>query len=256
MVRRVVLASLTLFAATLAFGSEPAEPKPVTVFAATSLTNVMQQLGKQFTGATGVPLRFSFAASSVLARQIEAGAGADVFFSADLEWMDYLAQRGLIQNSTRHNVVGNRLVLIAPADSTVNLKIEPGFAIVAALGAGRLATADPDSVPVGRYARQALTTLGVWPDVSDRLVRAQDVRHALMFVARGEVRLGIVYATDAKVEKRVRIVDTFPANTHLPITYPVALLSNAKAGASQFAEFIRGDVAQAVFASSGFVALR
>jgi len=254
--RRIVLSCLALFAATLASGSEPAGPKPVTVFAATSLTNVLQQLGKEFTRATGVPLRFSFAASSVLARQIEAGAGADVFFSADQEWMDYLEQRGLIQKSTRHNVVGNRLVLIAPTDSTVNLRIEPGFAIVAALGEGRLATADPDSVPVGRYAKQALTTLGVWPDLSDRLVRAEDVRHALMFVARGEVPLGIVYATDAKAENRVRVVDTFPANTHLPITYPMALLSKANPGATQFAEFIRGDVARAAFESFGFIALR
>ena len=252
--KRITCTCLALFVTTLALAAETPGPKAVTVFAATSLTNVLQQLGKEFTAATGVPVRFSFAASSVLARQIEAGAGADVFFSADQEWMDYLEQRGLIQKSTRRNVVGNRLALIAPTDSTLDLKIEPGFAIVAALGAGRLATADPDSVPVGRYAKQALTTLGVWPDLADRLVRAEDVRHALMFVARGEVPLGIVYATDAKVEKRVRVVDIFPASTHTPITYPMALLSNANPAATRFAEFVRGDVARAAFESFGFVA--
>ena len=139
---------------------------PITVFAAASLTNVLQDLGDGFTKETSIPVRFSFAASSALARQIENGAPADMFFSADLEWMDYLQSRNLIQRDTRHDVLGNRLVLIAPSDSLVKLKIEPNFALAAALGKGRLATGDPDSVPVGRYAREALTTLGVWSSVA------------------------------------------------------------------------------------------
>ena len=146
---------------------------------------------------SGVTVKLSFAASSVLARQIEAGGKADVFISADQEWMDYLQSRGLIEKLTRRNLVGNRLVLIAPADSKIELKIAPGFPLVGALGGGRLATGDPDTVPVGRYARSALISLGVWDEIQDRLVRADNVRGAMMFVARGEVPLGIVYTTDA-----------------------------------------------------------
>ena len=156
-------------------------------------------------------MEFSFAATSVLARQIENGAHADVFFSADQEWMDYLDQRGLVQKATRRNLLGNRLALVAPASSTVQLQIKAGFPLLAALNGGRLATGDPDSVPVGRYARSALTSLGVWNDVADHLVRADNVRTALAFVARGEVPLGIVYETDARIDKQVRIVDLFPA---------------------------------------------
>jgi molybdate transport system substrate-binding protein len=254
--KHVVCTCLSLFVTTLALAAEPTGPAAVTVFAATSLTNALQQIGKEFKQKTGVPVRYSFAASSVLARQIEAGAGADVFFSADQEWMDYLEQRGLIQESTRRNVVGNRLVLIAPAASRIHLQIAPGFALRAALGRGRLATGDPDSVPVGRYAKQALTSLGVWPDLTDKLVRAEDVRHALMFVARGEAPLGIVYQTDAKAEKGVRVVGTFPTTAHVPIAYPMALVKDAGPGAAQFADFVRGDAARASFESLGFIALR
>jgi molybdate transport system substrate-binding protein len=254
--KHVVCRCLSLFVTTLALAAEPTGPDAVTVFAATSLTNALQQIGKDFTQKTGVPVRYSFGASSVLARQIETGAGADVFICADQEWMDYLDQRDLIQESTRRNVVGNRLVLIAPAESPIHLKIEPGFALGAVLRGGRLATGDPDSVPVGRYAKQALTSLGVWPDLADRLVRAEDVRHALMFVARGEAPLGIVYQTDAMVEPRVRVVGTFPTTAHLPITYPMALVKDAGPGATQFADFIGGDAARALFESAGFIALR
>ena len=238
-----------------ALGAEPARP-PVTVFAAASLTNVLQQLGDEYTKTTGVPVRFSFAASSVLARQIEAGAGADVFFSADQEWMDYLEQRGRIQKSSRRNVLGNRLALIAPADSTQQLEIAPGFPLAQALGRGRLATGDPDSVPVGRYARSALTTLGVWNDVADRLVRAEDVRHALMFVARGEVPFGIVYETDAVIDQRVRVVGIFPAESHLPITYPVALTTGAGGESAKFVDFLRSPAGRAAFGKFGFVVLQ
>ena len=195
--RQTMLMMIAVLACCAAIGAEPAT-RPVTVFAAASLTSALGKLGDDYTKSTGVPVRFSFAASSTLARQIEAGAGADVFFSADQEWMDYLEQRGRIQKSSRHNLLGNRLALIAPADSKIQLTIAPGFPLARALGDGRLATGDPDSVPVGRYARQALTSLGVWNEVADRLVRAEDVRHALVFVAQSEVPLGIVYETDAR----------------------------------------------------------
>ncbi len=193
------------------------------MFAAASLTNVLQDLGDAFTKDTSIPVRFSFAASSALARQIENGSRADVFFSADLEWMDYLQARNLIQAATRHDMLGNQLVLIAPVDSKISLKIEPHFALAAAVGKSRLATGDPDSVPVGRYAHEALTNLGVWDEVAARLVRADSVRSALAFVDRGEAALGIVYATDAMVDKNVRVVGMFPADSHMPIIYPAAL---------------------------------
>jgi molybdate transport system substrate-binding protein len=236
---------------TLATG----ERAPVTVFAAISLTNVLQELGDSFTQSSSIPVRFSFAASSALARQIESGAPADLFFPADLEWMDYLQSRDLIQRQSRHDIVGNRLVLIAPAGSSIHLKIAPNFPLAAALGAGRLSTGDPDSVPVGRYARAALTSLGVWSDVADRLVHADNVRTALIFVDRGEVPLGIVYETDALIDKKVRVVDVFPENTHPPITYPIALTRGAKAGAVQFVDYIRGPAGVTAFKKYGFTPL-
>src|ERR1700722_10586337 len=183
-------------------GHAQAADKPsIVVFAAASLTNVLQDLGDAFTKQTSIPVKFSFAASSALARQIESGAPADVFFSADLDWMDYLQKRNLIQSASRRDVVGNRPVLIAPRDSAIELKIKPHFPLATALGSKRLATGDPDAVPVGRYAREALTNLGVWDEVADRIVRADSVRSALAFVDRGEAPLGIVYETDAMIDK-------------------------------------------------------
>jgi molybdate transport system substrate-binding protein len=232
------------------------EDKPsITVFAAASLTNVLQELGDGFTKESSVAVRFSFAASSALARQIENGSRADMFFSADLEWMDYLQSRRLIQPATRHDVLGNQLVLIAPADSKIALKIEPHFALAATLGRGRLATGDPDSVPVGRYAHEALVKLGVWDEVAARLVRADSVRSALAFVDRGEAALGIVYTTDALIDKKVRVVDTFPAATHMPIIYPAALTVGAKADTARFLTYIRGPAGTIAFQRYGFTPL-
>jgi molybdate transport system substrate-binding protein len=225
---------------------------PITVFAAASLTNVLQELGDGFTKETQIPIRFSFAASSALARQIENGSPADIFFSADLEWMDYLQTRGLIQRDSRHNLLGNHLVLIAPTESPIKLKIEPHFALAAALGSGHLATGDPDSVPVGRYAREALTSLGVWNDVADRVVRADSVRSALAFIDRGEAPLGIVYETDALIDKRVRVVDVFPDNSHLPILYPIALTHAAKLDAAKFVSYLSGPAGGVAFKAYGF----
>jgi molybdate transport system substrate-binding protein len=247
--------ALWLLLAGAAVFAADAPPPSLTVFGAASLTNALQDLGDSFTKQSAIPVKFSFAASSVLARQIESGARADIFFSADLEWMDYLQSRGLIDRASRHDVLGNRLVLIAPADSKIALKIAANFPLAAALGNGRLATGDPDSVPAGRYARSALSTLGVWNDVADRIVRAESVRSALMFVDRGEVPLGIVYETDALIDPKVRVVDFFPANSHLPITYPIALTSSAKPDAQKFLDFIRGPAGEAVFKKYGFISL-
>ncbi|HEY2464257.1 MAG TPA: molybdate ABC transporter substrate-binding protein [Steroidobacteraceae bacterium] len=226
--------------------------KTITVFAAASLTNALQDLGDTFTKDTSIAVRFSFAASSALARQIENGSRADMFFSADLEWMDYLQARNLIQAETRHDVLGNQLVLIAPLDSKISLKIEPHFALAAAVGKSRLATGDPDSVPAGRYAHEALAKLGVWDEVAARLVRADSVRSALAFVDRGEAALGIVYATDALVDKNVRVVGIFPADSHLPIIYPVALTTGAGTDAAKFLAYICGPAGDLAFKHYGF----
>lgn len=231
--------------------------RTVLVFGAASLTDVLDELGQAYTAKSGVPVRSSLAASSVLARQIEAGAPADVFFSADVEWMDYLEQRGLLGPGSRHDVVGNRLVLVAPADSKVSLKIAQGVDFGPALGTdGALATGDPDSVPVGKYASAALHALGVWDQLSRRIVSAENVRAALAFVARGEVPLGIVYRTDALQEKRVRIVDEFPADSHPPIIYPIATTRHAGLAAMRFVDFVTSKDARQIFRKYGFEPLR
>jgi len=234
---------------------ERAKP-PTLVFAAASLTHVLGDLSASWTTSSGAQVKLSFAASSVLARQIEAGGRADLFISADQEWMDYLQSRNLIDKSSRRNLVGNRLVLIAPADSKVELEIAAGFPLAAALGRGRLSTGDPDTVPVGRYARSALISLGVWDEIQDRLVRADNVRSAMMFVARGEAPLGIVYNTDAVVDSKVRIVDTFPENTHAPITYPGAATIAANNEARAFLEFLGSPAARDTWRRFGFLELK
>ncbi|HEX3951061.1 MAG TPA: molybdate ABC transporter substrate-binding protein [Steroidobacteraceae bacterium] len=251
--RRVALALGACLMALQSFAAD--STKGITVFAAASLTNALQDLGDGFTKDSNIAVRFSFAASSALARQIENGSRADLFFSADLQWMDYLQARNLIQAATRHDILGNRLVLIAPVDSKINLKIGPHFALAAAVVRGRLATGDPDSVPVGRYAHEALANLGVWDDVAARLVRADSVRSALAFVDRGEAVLGIVYATDALIDKRVRVVDVFPAASHKPIIYPAALTTGAQADAAKFLAYIRGAAGDLAYKHYGFMPL-
>lgn len=248
------------FAATGSGGLrvEPAEPPaqpsrtPLVVFAAASLTEALDEVDRAFTAHTQLAVRASYASSSVIARQIEAGAPADAFVAADQQWMDYLDKHGLLQPGSRRDVVANALVLIAPADSRVQLKIAPHFALAAALGDGRLATGDPDSVPAGDYARTALTRLGVWQSIEPRLARAENVRAALAFVARGEAPLGIVYRTDALAEKRVRIVDTFPADTHPPITYPAAATAGARPETAQYLKFLASYEAREIFTRYGF----
>jgi molybdate transport system substrate-binding protein len=251
--RILLLISMAGLAATCRAADEP--PRPLLVFAAASLTNVLGELSAQWTASSGVPVRLSFAASSVLARQIEAGGKADVFISADQEWMDYLQSRNLIEAVSRRDLVGNRLVLVAPADSRLELKIEPGFDLAGAIGRGRLATGDPDMVPVGRYARAALVSLGVWNRIDDRLVRADNVRSALMYVTRGEVPLGIVYGSDALAEPRVRIVDTFPEHTHAPIICPAARVRGARTEASRYLAYLAGVEARDTWRRFGFMEL-
>lgn len=233
---------------------EPKKPA-LLVFAAASLTNVLGDLAPAWENASGVSVKLSFAASSVLARQIEAGSNSDVFISADQEWMDYLQSRNLIAQSTRINLVGNRLVLIAPADSRIQLEIKPGFDLAGALDGGRLSTGDPDTVPVGRYARSALISLGVWDQAADRLVRAENVRSAMNFVARGETPLGIVYATDAQIDPKVRVIGTFPESSHPPITYPAAATSGAGPEAAAFVVFLRSSEAAPLWKRYGFLEL-
>jgi len=236
-----------LSGATAAVADETA----LLVFDAASLTNVIDDLAKAFTDKTQVRVKSSPAASSALAKQIEAGAPADVFFSADLEWMDYLDQRKLLKPGTRHDVVGNSLVLIAPANSTAAIKLKKGVD----LGSGRIATGDPDSVPVGKYAKLALEKLGAWDKVSGKIVPAENVRAALAFVARAEAPLGIVYKTDALAEKKVRIVAEFPADTHPPITYPIAVTTHGGATAQKFVEFVLSKPAAEIFKKYGFAPL-
>jgi len=230
-------------------------PTALLVFAAASLSDALEEVDRAFTARTGVRVNASYAASSLLAKQIEAGAPADAFFSADLAWVDYLEERGLLQRGSRREVLGNALVLIAPADSPLRLSITPGFDLTAALAAGRLAMADPDSVPAGQYARAALTKLGVWQGVSGRLVRGENVRAALAYVARGEAPLGIVYRSDAQAEKRVRVVGVFPEDTHPPIVYPLALTVRAGAPAQRFADFLTSETAREIFTRYGFAPL-
>ncbi len=249
---RIRLRLLALLALVPLLVQAQAPRQEIVVFGAASLTDVLGELATAFTRDTGIQVKTSFAASSALARQIESGARADVFFPADLEWMDYLATRQLIRTATRKEVVANRLVLVAPADSKVSLKIAPGVSFADALAGSRLATGDPDSVPVGKYAQAALRKLGAWEQVEPRLVRAENVRAALAFVARGEAALGIVYATDARVEKNVRVVDTFPEDSHAPIHSPIAATSTSDEAGVRFVEYVSGAKARPVFVKYGF----
>lgn len=248
--RRAVLASALAFLLPGAAWGQPAAP--VTVFAAASLTDSLTAVADAYKSRTGITVRLSFGASSTLARQIDQGAQADIFFSADTTWMDYLQKNGRIAESSRKDFLGNRLVLIAATDAPPNPKIAPGFDLAGALGAGRLALADPASVPAGKYARETLTALGVWDSVASRIAPAENVRVALEYVARGNAPYGIVYATDAKVTPGVRVAGTFPESSHTPIVYPVALTKDASPGAKEFLAFLMSAQARAIFQKAGF----
>ena len=209
-------------------------------------------MARAFEARSGHHARISYGASSALARQIEAGAPAQVFISADVDWVDYLEPRGRVVAGSRVNLVANDLVLVAPASSAVSLSIAPGFPLGEALGPGRLALADPASVPAGMYARASLEALGVWKSVEGRIARADNVRGALAFVARGEAPLGIVYRTDAIAEHGVKVVGTFPPQTHPRIVYPAVLVAPASPAARALHRFLVSPEARAIWARHGF----
>lgn len=251
--RIVATAVVGLLAAAMPSQAQ-APQKTVTVFAASSLTDGLKEIAALYEARTGVKVVTSFAASSTVAHQIDQGAAADVFVSADEDWMDFLQKQGRLADSTRHDLLGNTLVLIAPR-GTASIKIAPHFDLAGALKGGRLAVGDPASVPAGKYARAALTALGVWDSVAGNLAQAENVRVALEYVARGEAPLGIVYATDAKSESGVTVAGVFPANSHPPIVYPVALTKGAVPEAKAFVAFLEGPESQAVFERDGFTVL-
>jgi len=227
--------------------------KPVTVFAAASLKNALDDVAKNYERDRGVKIVASYAASSALAKQIEQGAPADLFISADLDWMDYLEARKQIRPESRKNLLRNRLVLIAAVDRKAKVDIGPNFPLAALLGGERLAMANPASVPAGKYGQASLETLGVWKDVQPKVAPAESVRAALALVSRGETPFGIVYRTDALTDKKVRIVGEFPDNTHPPIVYPAALIAgNINPAAMDFLSYLSSSTARAVFDKYGF----
>ncbi|HVJ38094.1 MAG TPA: molybdate ABC transporter substrate-binding protein [Stenotrophomonas sp.] len=241
----------------LAHAQAPAA-RTLTVFAAASLKESMDEAAAAYAKASGIAVTPVYAASSTLARQIEQGGPADVFFSADLEWMDYLQQRGQVRAADRHNLLGNTLVLVAPASATTPSldPARPG-AILAVLGEdGRLATGQTASVPAGKYARAALEKSGQWQALAPRLAEAESVRAALMLVARGEAPLGIVYASDALAEPKVKVVGRFGADSHPPIVYPVAALARAAPQARAFVQWLQGPAASEIFRRHGFSVAR
>lgn len=250
--RRRRLASL---AVALSIGRAAHAQLPVTVFAAASLTDALRELGQHWQARGHAAPRFSFAASSALARQIEQGAPADLFISADEAWMDYAQQRGLIVDATRRSVLGNAVVLVAPSAAARPVEITRGTDLAALLGPqGRIATGDPAHVPIGRYAQAALTWMGQWDVLAPRLARAQSAPGALLLVSRGEARLGIVYATDAATMAGVRVIGTFPAESHPPVSYPFALTQRAANNAEAHAllAFLTGAEAMPTWRRFGF----
>jgi molybdate transport system substrate-binding protein len=253
MLERAVIALLLTALAALPARSQPLT---LTVFAAASMKNAMDDINAEFTKATGIKVVSSYAASSALARQIEAGAPADLFASADLEWMDYVAGKKLIKDDSRVNLLGNRLVVVAPKDSRIgNVTIGPGFDLARLAGDGRIATGDVRAVPVGQYAKAALEKLGAWSAAESKFAMADNVRAALTLVGRGEATLGIVYETDAKAEPNVKIVGHFPEDSHPAIVYPVALTATAKPDAAKYIAHMRSNAAKAIFEKYGFTFL-
>jgi molybdate transport system substrate-binding protein len=241
---------LACFASGLAPGASAAD---VTVFAAASLKEAMDGQARQFEASTGNKMIVAYGASNALAKQIEAGAPADLFISADLDWMDYLDRRQLLAAGTRFSMLRNTLVLIAPASSKSTLKIGPNFGLAAALGQEKLAMANPDSAPAGKYGKAALEKLGVWSSVEKQAARAENVRAALALVSRGEAPFGIVYSTDALSDKGVRVVDTFPPGSYPPIVYPAALVASSKSTAARpLLDYLRSPAARPAWEKFGF----
>ncbi len=255
--RRTVLSALAALAAvTLPSAASEAQPSragDVLIFAAASTAEAVAAVGALYAVQSGVKIRSVFAASSALARQVAHGAPADIFLSANRKWIDWLAAKNRIVAASRRDLFGNRLVLVVPRSSPLKFRIRRGFPLARHLGSGRLALADPDHVPAGIYARQALAWLGVWDAVGRRAARARDVRGALMLVERGEAAAGIVYATDARISSRVRVAGRIPPASHSPIAYTAALVRGRDSEAARgFFAFLASRTALGIFARHGF----
>jgi molybdate transport system substrate-binding protein len=254
MLARLASIAIAMVVAWIGAADRASAEDRVIVFAAASLKNALDDVNANFAKDRRVVA--SYAASSALMKQIEQGAPADVFISADVDWMDYGARKRLMKNETRVDLLGSRLVLVAPNDArTGPVQIQPGFDLAALAGNGRIVTGDVRAVPVGRYAKAALERLGIWRKVEHKLAMMENVRAALALVARGEASLGIVYETDAKIEPKVKIIGTFPPDSHPPIVYPAALTANAKPAAAQYLAFLRSGEAKKIFETYGFTVL-
>ncbi len=254
--RTLGLAAAALLVSGLAQAPARAQGGDVLVFAAASLKNALDAVNAQWTKETGKKASISYAASPALAKQIEQGAPAQMFIAADLDWMDYVAKKNLVKPDTRSNLLGNRIVLVAPKDKAQPIQIKPGFDLAKVLGEGRLAMANVDSVPAGKYGKAALEKLGAWASVSRKVAQAENVRAALLLVSRGEAPAGIVYQTDAAADPNVKIIGTFPENTHAPIIYPIALTANADhPDAAAFLAYVKSGKAKPLFEAQGFTVL-
>jgi molybdate transport system substrate-binding protein len=251
---RALCALLLLIAPLVA--ARPVAADDVVVFAAASLKNALDDAVGAYQRHQGDKMSVSYAASSALAKQIESGAPADLFISADLDWMDYVEERNLIKPKTRKNLLGNHLVLVAPVGSDIKVEIKPGFPLASLLKGGRLAIADPNLVPAGKYGKAALEKLGVWASIADKLAPADNVRSALFFVSRQESPLGVVYQTDAIADPGTKVVGVFPEETHPPIIYPIALTAAGKStDAAKFLAFLESAAAKPFFEKQGFTVL-
>lgn len=259
MIRRHVmgLAAGLLLGLAPAIGVAQAEPRDLVIFAAASLKTALDEAAASWVKETGKPApKISYAASNALARQLEQGAPADLFLSADLDWMDYAAGKNLIRPETRVTLLANRIALIAPSDSTATIALAPGLDLSAALAGGKLAMGNVDSVPAGKYGKAALEKLGGWDKVKDKVAQADNVRAALLLVSRGEAPLGIVYTTDAAADPKVKVLATFPQDSHPPILYPVALTRDSThPDAQAFLTYLRGAGPRAAFEKQGFTVL-
>jgi molybdate transport system substrate-binding protein len=253
--RAVALAAVGVVSLGLSVGAATAQSAGPTVFAAASMKTALDEIDALWTAKSGKTVTVSYAASSALAKQIEAGAPADLFVSADIPWMNYVAEKGLIKTETRADLLGNALVLVAPVANPEKVAIDA--ALAAKVGDGKIATGDVASVPVGKYAKASFEKLGLWKDIEPKIAGAENVRAALGLVARGEAKYGIVYATDAKAEPKVVVVGTFPADSHPPIVYPVAVTKDAKSpDIADYLAFLKGPEARKIFEGQGFTVVK
>ncbi|HMF07126.1 MAG TPA: molybdate ABC transporter substrate-binding protein [Methylocella sp.] len=251
-----IIAAVTLFARPSTAQQPEASGKGPVVFAAASLKTALDEIAAAFAAETGKTAPVVYASSAILAKQIEQGAPADIFISADIDWMDYLARSGLIRSETRRNLLGNALVLIEPSNANTDLVIASGFDLAGATGNGKIAVCTIASCPGGIYAKQALDALGIWAKVEPKLAQADNIRSALNLVSRGEASFGIVYATDAKADPKVKVVGVFPESTHSPIIYPAALVGTSKnSDAARFLDFLSSPAADKIWMEQGFTIL-